>query len=110
MGWSIDWVRFRKYLVDKYSVSTAYLFIGFMQSNQDLYSELQKAGYVLIFKPIIVDNNGKAKGNCDADLVLRAILEKDNYDKDIWYSWMFYFYIATIHALLRIRERAGAKK
>jgi len=99
LGWSIDWVRFRKYLVDKYSVSTAYLFIGFMQSNQDLYSELQKAGYVLIFKPIIVDNNGKAKGNCDADLVLRAILEKDNYDKAViitsdgdFYSLVRYLY------------------
>lgn len=32
--------------------------------------------------------------------------QKKNYDKDIWYSWMFYFYIATIHVLLRIKERA----
>lgn len=31
--------------------------------------------------------------------------QKINYDRDIWYSWMFYFYLATIHALLRIKER-----
>ena len=36
--------------------------------------------------------------------------QKNNYDKDIWYSWMFYFYIATIHALLRIKERAESNK
>ena len=83
LGWKIDWSKFRTYLRDKYSVKTAYFFIGFIQSNQDLYSELQKAGYVLIFKPIIMDGEGKAKGNCDADLVLHAILEKNNYDKAI---------------------------
>lgn len=71
------------YLKEKYNVTTAYLFIGFIQTNQDLYSMLQKAGYILIFKPIILDGEGKAKGNCDADLVLHTILEKDNYDKAI---------------------------
>ena len=30
-----------------------------------------------------MDGEGKAKGNCDADLVLHAILEKNNYDKAI---------------------------
>jgi uncharacterized LabA/DUF88 family protein len=99
LGWKIDWAKFRKYLKDKYSVETAYLFIGFIQSNQDLYSELQKAGYILIFKPIIMDGEGKAKGNCDADLVLHTILEKDNYDKAVivssdgdFYSLVRYLY------------------
>jgi len=36
--------------------------------------------------------------------------QKNNYDKDIWYSWIFYFYVATIHALLRIKERAESNK
>ena len=76
--------KLRVYLKEKYNVSTAYLFIGFMQTNQDLYSMLQKAGYILIFKPIILDGDGKAKGNCDADLVLHTILEKDNYDKEAY--------------------------
>jgi hypothetical protein len=31
--------------------------------------------------------------------------QRINYDRDIWYSWMFYFYLATIHALLRIKGR-----
>ncbi len=83
LGWDLDWKKFRVYLKDKYLVTTAYLFIGFIQSNQDLYSLLQKAGYVLIFKPIILDSDGKAKGNCDADLVLRAVLEEKSYDKAV---------------------------
>ncbi len=36
--------------------------------------------------------------------------QRTEYDKDIWYSWMFYFYISTIHALLRIKERAEKVK
>ncbi len=31
--------------------------------------------------------------------------QKIDYDRDIWYSWMFYFYLATIHVLLRIKDR-----
>jgi hypothetical protein len=30
-----------------------------------------------------------------------------DYDKPIWYSWMFYFYLATIHASVRLIERAN---
>jgi hypothetical protein len=28
--------------------------------------------------------------------------QKVDYDKAIWYSWIFYFYLATIHAVLRM--------
>jgi len=31
--------------------------------------------------------------------------QKVNYDKGIWYSWMFYFYLSTIHAVLRLISR-----
>lgn len=31
--------------------------------------------------------------------------QKSNYDKPIWYSWMFYYYLATIHATVRLIER-----
>jgi len=30
--------------------------------------------------------------------------QKINYDKAIWYSWMFYYYLATLHAVLRISK------
>lgn len=28
--------------------------------------------------------------------------QKSNYDTAIWYSWMFYYYLATIHACIRL--------
>ena len=31
--------------------------------------------------------------------------QKTNYDRDIWYSWMFHFYLATYHAAIRIIKR-----
>ena len=30
------------------------------------------------------------------------------YDKSIWYSWIFYFYLATIHAAVRLIEKKNA--
>jgi len=32
--------------------------------------------------------------------------QKVNYDKAIWYSWLFYYYLATIHAVLRLIAKA----
>lgn len=31
--------------------------------------------------------------------------QKTNYDKAIFYSWMFYYYLTTIHAVVRLIER-----
>jgi uncharacterized LabA/DUF88 family protein len=72
-GWKLDFVKFRKFLKDTYRVEKAYLFIGQMQENQQLYFYLQNAGYILVFKPTQhYFKNGKksTKGNVDAELVL----------------------------------------
>jgi uncharacterized LabA/DUF88 family protein len=81
MGWSLDFKKFRKYLEDKYHIAKAFLFIGFIPTNQSLYTSLQKDGYILIFKPTLFLPDGKAKGNIDAELVLHTMLEYQNYDK-----------------------------
>ena len=72
LGWKIDDERFRKYLTDKYNVERAYIFIGFMAENAQLYARLQKAGFVCIFRPTLTYKDGTTKGNCDAELVLQA--------------------------------------
>ncbi len=36
--------------------------------------------------------------------------QKTDYDKAIWYSWMFYYYLTTIHAALRLIEKAKQNK
>jgi hypothetical protein len=32
--------------------------------------------------------------------------KKTDYDQAIWHSWMFYHYLATIHACVRLIEKA----
>lgn len=82
-NWKLDFARFRKYLSDKYKVNVAYLFIGYVYQNHALYRSLQKAGYILMFKPTIPGENGEIKGNVDANLVLQAMIDIDDYDKAV---------------------------
>ena len=79
LDWSLDYAKFRIWLKDKYSVEKAYLFLGLIPKYKNLYTSLQEAGYTLVFKETTYDSNGKVKGNCDADLVLKAIV--DFYEK-----------------------------
>ena len=83
LGWKLDFRKFRIYLKDKYNISKAYLFIGYMAEHQDLYTNLQNIGYVLVFKPTLKYKDGSVKGNCDAELVLQAMIEFNNYDKAV---------------------------
>src|SRR3989339_864902 len=69
-GWQLDFARFRKYLKDKFRITKAFLFIGFVAENESLYTSLQEAGYILVFKPTLLLPSGKAKGNVDAELVI----------------------------------------
>lgn len=83
LGWKLDYKKFRIYLTEKYAVEKAYLFIGFIDTNQELYKNLQELGYILIFKPTLTYKNGTTKGNCDAELVLQAMIEYSNYEKAV---------------------------
>jgi len=74
-GWGLDYKRFRVWLKEKYGVKNAYIFIGLLPKYKDLYAYLQECGFILIFKEVIYDGDGKAKGNCDADLVLQAAID-----------------------------------
>lgn len=74
-GWKLDFARFRVYLTEKYGVSKAYLFIGYIEKNKELYKFLKKSGYNLVFKPTVI-HKGETKGNVDAELVLWASAEE----------------------------------
>ena len=106
IGWKLDFRKFITYLREKYSVKTAYLFIGYLPENQNLYANLQKYGYVLVFKPVMKDGSGKPKGNVDADLVLRTMVEYDKYDKAIIVSSDGDFYSLVEH--LHSKEKLEA--
>jgi uncharacterized LabA/DUF88 family protein len=80
IGWKLDYRKFRQYLTDKYNVRQAYYFIGKVPSMEQLYSNLQKYGFDLVFKPPIKDKYGNYKGNVDAELVLHAMIDFSKYD------------------------------
>lgn len=105
MGWKMDWRKFRQYLHDKYGVTQAYMFIGYMAENEAMYEQLHELGYLIVLKPTVGMNDEKkpenaeqpepgkdkpaeehklpVKGNIDADLVLHAMKELPHYDKAI---------------------------
>jgi len=83
-NWSIDFKRFRVYLRDKFKVEEAYYFFGYLsEEQQDLYSMLQKAGFIVVFKEHTKSLMGKKKGNVDTDIVfeiMKFLIEED-FDK-----------------------------
>ncbi len=86
LGWELDFARFRVYLQDKYNVEKAFIFIGYIGGNEYLYTFLQRAGYIVIFKPTLEIRKGNrkiTKGNVDAELVLHTMIEFKNYENAI---------------------------
>ena len=79
LGWELDYKRFYVWLKDKYKITSAYLFIGFIPKNKNLYTRLQEAGFILVYKEVTYDGGGMVKGNCDAILVLKTT--SDFYEK-----------------------------
>jgi len=88
--WKIDLARFRVYLEKKYNVAKAYYFLGFVQEkNQDLYEEIQNAGFVLIFREHNPAMIGKKKGNVDSDIIfqiMKKMYKKEDFGKVILVS------------------------
>ena len=85
-GWELDYARFRVYLRDKYKVSKAFLFIGYVSGNEALYTYFQECGFVVVFKPTLEIKRGtkfEIKGNVDAELVLHTMIEYKNFDKAV---------------------------
>ena len=81
LGWKLDYKRFRTWLYEKYKVKKAFIFIGMIPKYKNIYTDLQECGFTLVFKEVVYDDKtGKPKGNCDADLVLRAA--RDTYESD----------------------------
>lgn len=113
-NWKMDWIKFRKFLTDKYGVTKAFMFIGYVPEFEQLYEQLHNAGYMIVLKPTYdmtkprvegrqqtVDGSENkipgdikeepeekkpVKGNVDADLVLWVMKEMRNYDKAVLVS------------------------
>lgn len=110
VGWKMDWRKLLQWLRNHYDVSKAYLFIGHIPEFEDMYVHLHELGYLVVLKPtqdlsrpptadksnqkavkdsagLIEENESNRKspikGNIDAELVLWAMKEFNNYQKAI---------------------------
>lgn len=78
-GANIDYFRFRKWLLHKYRINKAYIFIGYITGQKNLYNRLKNAGFELIFKESVT-HAGVVKGNADAEMILKCV--RDVFEKD----------------------------
>lgn len=79
MGWQLDFRKLRVYLKEKHNVVKAFLFLGYIPKNKELYDALRSYGYEIVFRPTFNHPDG-VKGNVDAELVLQAMIEYATYD------------------------------
>lgn len=98
-GWKLDFRRFRIFLKDKYRVNKAFLFLGYVSENKVMYERFRRDGYILVFKPVLKGVCNVVRGNIDADLVLKTMIEYPNFDKAVvvsgdgdFYSLIKYLY------------------
>jgi uncharacterized LabA/DUF88 family protein len=67
MGWKLDWRKFRQYLRDKHNVTHAYMFIGYMSENEQLYEYMHELGYLIVLKPTVDVSSSKHEAKQDAN-------------------------------------------
>lgn len=101
-GWKLDWKKFREVLRTRFNVEKAFMFIGYMPENEDLYRQMQEAGYLVVLRPTLdmyieesqeprvksqekgaKEDKPATKGNVDTDLVLYAMKEINNFHKAV---------------------------
>lgn len=88
--WKIDLSRLRIYLEQKYGVKNAYYHLGYVKEEyQDLYEDIQKAGFILVFKQHSPAMLGLKKGNVDSDIifsVMKRLYKKEEFNKVVLVS------------------------
>ncbi|PID34888.1 MAG: hypothetical protein CR971_00930 [candidate division SR1 bacterium] len=86
----IDFTRFRVYLERKFKVEKAYYFLGFLDENEEeLYTKLQEAGFVIVFREHNSNMKGKKKGNVDVDIcfeMMKNYADNKDFDKIVLVS------------------------
>lgn len=89
-AWEVNLSKFRVYLKDKYNVSEAYYFLGYLQDrNSNLYKEIQKAGFIIEFKEHHELAKSKKKGNVDTDIVfeiMKNLVDNEDFNKIVMVS------------------------
>ena len=90
--WHVDLARFRIYLQQKYNVERAFYYLGYVQDTkraEELYEEIQSAGFILVFRQHTSAMLGKKKGNVDSDIIfsiMRRLYKDGDFDKIVLVS------------------------
>ncbi len=89
-NWKIDLKKLRIYLKDKYHITEAYYFLGYIsEAEQGLYDNLHKSGFVVLFKEHNLVVKSKKKGNVDTDIVfeiMKNLVDNKDFNKIILIS------------------------
>ncbi len=86
-AWRVDLARFRVYLERKYGVEKAFYYLGYVQDGkraEELYEEIQSAGFILVFRQHTSAMLGNKKGNVDSDIILsvmRRLYKREDFEK-----------------------------
>lgn len=101
-NWKINFYKFRIYLKDKLKVEKAYYFLWIFDiKNQDFYTNLQEAWFIVKFREHSSSMHWSKKWNVDTDIVYEMLVH--NYenlcDKIVLVSWDW-DYFRTIKLLI----------
>lgn len=83
-AWHVDLYKFRVYLREKYHVEKAFYYLGYVQEGlkiEQLYENIQNAGFILVFRQHNSAMIGSKKGNVDSDIIF-SVMKRLQKDKD----------------------------
>jgi len=90
--WQIDLQKFRVFIKEKYGVTKAYYYLGYVQDEepyQRLYEAIQAAGFILVFRKHNDSMKSTKKGNVDTDIVfslMKRLYKQEDFDKFVLIS------------------------
>lgn len=91
-AWKVDLAKFRIYLREKYNVDKAFYYLGYVQEGgkiEQLYENIQNAGFILVFRQHNSAMIGKKKGNVDSDIIfsiMKRLQQDSDFDKIVLVS------------------------
>lgn len=106
--WIIDPFKLKVYLRDKYKISKAYYFLWYVKDeNNWLYTRLQEAWFIVVFKKQMVEMTSNKKWNIDSDMiftVMEKLLEEwEQFNKIVLVSWDWDFKILVDYLIKKER-------
>jgi uncharacterized LabA/DUF88 family protein len=106
--WNVDPFKLKVYLKDKYNISKAYYFLWYVKDeNNWLYTMLQEAWFIVVFKKQMVEMTTNKKWNIDSDMIFhimeKLIEEGNDFWKIVIISWDWDFKILIDYLLKKER-------